>query len=125
MKPVEQPTYKFLGFRISRYSAVQNAIMFTLFVVGIYGYFHKKEMLKDYSITTGTVVWIGRTPGKRVGQPECKYEYSVNGQVIRKTSVRPENWDVDIGDCLIVKYSNKDPEMSELEISKGKVACKQ
>ena len=122
-KPVEQPTFKFLGFKISRSSAVQIAVVLIIVIAGIYGYFHKREMLLDYSITTGKVVWIGRTPGKRVGQPECDYEYSVNGQIIRRTSERPEDLDINIGDCFEVKYSNKDPGISELEIIKGKVAC--
>jgi len=80
-------------------------------------------MLEDNSITIGKVVWIGRTPGKRVGEAECDYEYSIKGQIIRKTSERPADLDMNIGDCYEVKYSNNDPEISVLEISKGRMDC--
>ena len=81
-------------------------------------------MLEDNSITIGKVVWIGRTPGRTVGIPQCEYLYLVNGQEIRKRSERPGSLDMNIGDCYEVRYSNNDLEISELGITKGKINCK-
>ena len=112
-------TITVFGYKFITYNFFLTLICIAISICGIISFLHQREMLKNSSYTTGKIVRVGKRPGITTAS-ECQYEYIVNGQKCRRTSLRS---DVNIDDCYEVKYSLKEPEISELNIENGKVPC--
>ena len=87
-------------------------IVSVLIVVCSVSYIHQKKMLKEYGVTTCTVVDRRNKPGLSSGFL-AKIEYYVNNK--QYTHEFPNSSDnYKIGDRFRIKYSIKDPNISEV-----------
>jgi hypothetical protein len=104
------------------YSRVMAVAISVLIILCLHSYFDKKQKMLSYSITQGKVIWLGLPSGIRVGPKQMECKYYVNGKSYQQTFERRQD-QLKIGDCLEIKYSQVDPDISEVNYEKGAFTC--
>ena len=107
------------GKTYNRVLAVATSV---LIILCLHSYFDKKERMLNYSTTQGKVIWLGLPSGIRTGPREVECRYYVDGRPHQQTFERKLD-QLKIGDCLEIKYSLTDPDVSEINYEKGAFLC--
>jgi hypothetical protein len=105
------------------YIRVMAVAISVLIILCLHSHFDKKQKMLSYSTTQGKVIWLGIPSGIRVGPKEVECRYYVNGKTHQQTFERKID-QLKIGDCLEIKYSRIDPDISEVNYEKGAFICK-
>lgn len=87
-------------------------IVSVLIVVCSVSYIRQKKMLKEYGVTTCVVVSINNEPGTRWGYQYNVCYYVNDKKYHQRFSVSKKKYR--IGDKFRIKYSIKDPDISEV-----------
>jgi hypothetical protein len=104
------------------YTRVMTVTTSVLIILCLRSFFDKKQKILSYSITQGKVIWLGLPSGIRVGPKQVECKYYVNGKSYQQTFERRLD-QLKIGDCLEIKYSQVDPDISEVNYEKGAFTC--
>ena len=96
-------------------------VIIVLFIVP-FALKYRSDKLKNYNTAIGIVTMHTRTVGDRVGQPEIVCKVLIDGKE-RLINYETKNLDVQVGDCVEIKYSVENPKINELNYEKGKIPC--
>ena len=111
------------GFKFRISDIALTTVLISLLIVGLISYKNKKDLLVDCSSTKCKITWIGFSSGKRVGQPECNIEYLIDNKIYKANAERPEDLDINVGECYEILYSNKDFKVFKIQFDKGSISC--
>lgn len=94
---------------------------FGLFIV--FKYINQNRLLKNHSCIKGKLTRVGYSGGRRVGTPECEYEYFVNEKLFKGVQKISDKLNLEVGDSIIIIYSIEDPSTSKVEFKNGLSSC--
>ena len=90
----------------------------------INSYIYKQKAFSSSSYVTAQVTYLLNSSGIRVSlNPTVIYKYTVDGKVYSGREPAADGFSPEIGDCIIVKYSIEDPNVSEMSMRDGVVSC--
>ena len=96
----------------------------TITIWGINSYIYQQKAIKSSSYATAKVTYLMNSLGTRVSlHPVVLYEYTFNGKVYKGREPAADGFSPKIGDCIIVKHSIDDPNVSEMSMRDGIVNC--
>ena len=93
-----------------------------LFIIVIYSEINRNDKMQNYSTVIGVVVSVTDISGTKFSPTNVYYRYTVNG--VNKTGrYGVGNMELNVGDCVMIKYSVLNPSYSEIVYRRGKVRC--
>ena len=102
---------------------INYVVPIVLIILWVTSYIKKQKALKLSNITTCRIVKKYQEPGRRIAKGKVTVvEYYVSGKRYECT-VWKSCSSYNIGDCLLLEYSIKNPQISEILWDKGKQDC--
>lgn len=98
------------------------SILTILVIVGVIGYVHRKESLKKTKTAVGWVVKHTQSHGRAISRPQIVCRVDIDGEA-RLINFDKNDLDVDVGECVLIRYSVSDPRITELQYGTGVVPC--